>query len=570
MRWLLFILIYFSLCSSQALSQCYKIDSLLRVIPYLSRTDTLRIDALNQLAEEYLASQRESNAEYYAKQALTIAEKINYPTGEGDAHFLLGKIYYLDDIKRDQEAISQYKRALEIYQKAQKTDRMAITLKTIGNYYYNLYYINDDYYNLALEYFLKYLRLAEARNEAAQIAEASVMIGTIYDQLGDDVNSNAYFLKAVTMREQINEKEIDDPHLFSKAKQIYDLQIANQKFYNYALIGGLIFSVLLLTLLIVLNYQKVRSNRLLKNQNTEIEKQKGKIEKQHTELIEQKKEIEEQKDLLSEQYNQLNETKHELEVTVTQLNQAKLFLEDKVAERTLDLQYANSALTQANQELDLIIYRASHDFKGPVATLTGLSHIASLECAEESPKSLEYFQKIEETALKMDRMLEKLHQISYILGKPVENEIVGVEDIIHQVKENLSEKLQNSSLEIITAIEPSSYIHADPELLIFILENLVENAAIFRTENTSQTPTLSIRVNSDANYHHISLKDNGVGIPKDYFPKIFDMFFRGSEASEGNGLGLYVVKKALDKMQGEVEVESEEGAFTAFYIRIPK
>lgn len=570
MRWLLFILIYFSLSSSQVLSQCFKIDSLLRVIPYLSRTDTLRVDAMNQLAEEYLESQRESNAEYYARQALTLAEKINYPTGEGDAHFMLGRVYYLDDIKRDQESISQYKTALEIYQKAQKPNKMALTLKTIGDYYYNLYYIRDDYYSLALEYYLKYLRLAEARNEAAQIAEASVLVGTIYDQLGDEANSNAYFLKAVTMRGQINEKEIDDPHLFSKAKQIYDLQISNQKFYNYTLIGGLVFSVLLLTMLLLINYQKVRTNRLLKGQYIEIEKQKTKIEKQHEELIEQKKEIEEQKDLLSEQYNQLNETKHELEVTVSQLNQAKLFLEDKVAERTLDLQHANSALTQANQELDLIIYRASHDFKGPVATLTGLSQIAVLECAAESPKSLEYFQKIEETALKMDRMLEKLHQISYILGKPVENEIVGIEDIINQVKENLAEKLQNSYLEIKTEIEPSSFFHVDPELLTFILENLVENAAIFRTEDSSLTPTLSIVVNSDTNHHHISLKDNGVGIPPDYFPKIFDMFFRGSEASEGNGLGLYVVKKALDKMQGEVQVESEEGVFTAFYIRIPK
>ncbi len=570
MRWLFFILIYFSLPSSQVLAQCFKIDSLLRVIPYLSRTDTLRVDALNQLAEEYLETQRESNAEYYAQQALLLAEKIKYATGAADAHLMLGKVYYLDDIKRDQEAISQYKTALEIYQQAQKLDKMAETLKIIGNYYYNLYYIRDDYYSLALEYFLKYLRLAEARNEAAQIAEASVMIGTIYDQLGDEANSNAYFLKAVTMREQINEKEIDDPHLFSKAKQIYDLQIANQKFYNYTLIGGLAFSVLLLTLLVVLNYQKVRTNKLLKSRNTEIEKQKERIEKQNEELIEQKREIENQKDLLSEQYHQLNETKHELEITVAQLNQAKLFLEDKVAERTLDLQHANNALIQANQELDLIIYRASHDFKGPVATLTGLSHIATLEYADESPKSMAYFQKIEETALKMDRMLEKLHQISYILGKPVENEIVAIEDIINQVKENLTEKLQNSFLQIKTELEPSSYFHVDPELLIFILENLVENAAIFRTEDTSQIPTLSIVVKSDVNYHHIDLKDNGVGIPNDYFPRIFDMFFRGSEASEGNGLGLYVVKKALDKIQGEVEVQSEEGVFTAFYIRIPK
>jgi signal transduction histidine kinase len=570
MRWLAFLLILFLVSPCQVDAQCYKIDSLSRVLRVLPREDTIRVDALNQLSEEYLINNREKNAEYFSMQALNLAQKIEYKIGEADAHYLLGKVYFLDDLKRDQESIEEYQKALEIYQSEGNTTKMALTLKTIGKYYYDLFYIRDDYYSIALEYYLKYLKLAEKTGETAQMAEASVMVGTIYEHLGEEVKSNAYFLKAVQMREQVDEKEMDDPHLFSKAKQIYDLQIANQKFFNYALIVGLVLAVLLVTLLLIVVMQKRRDNILLKKQYSEIEQQKYKIMLQNEVLEQQKLEIEEQKDKLSEQYQQLTDTKQKLEVTNKKLNQSNIYLEEKVTERTLDLSHANHALIQANEELDLIVYRASHDFKGPVATLIGLAHVARLECAEESPKSVVFFQRIEDTALKMDRMLEKLHQVSYIMGKTVETKMLNIEEIISQVEDNLSEKITQSHLQLITDIEPASFFYADTDLLIFILENLVENATTFRSEDSSVQPTLSIKVYSTDTHLVIYLRDNGAGIPHSYFSKIFDMFFRGSEASEGNGLGLYVVKKALDRMQGEVTVESQEGEFTSFSIQLPK
>ncbi|MFN3315687.1 MAG: sensor histidine kinase, partial [Raineya sp.] len=65
------------------------------------------------------------------------------------------------------------------------------------------------------------------------------------------------------------------------------------------------------------------------------------------------------------------------------------------------------------------------------------------------------------------------------------------------------------------------------------------------------------------------VEDNGIGIPKDYQQKMFDIFFRASEASQGNGLGLYIVKKAVEKLNGEIAVESEVSSFTRFMIMLP-
>ena len=68
----------------------------------------------------------------------------------------------------------------------------------------------------------------------------------------------------------------------------------------------------------------------------------------------------------------------------------------------------------------------------------------------------------------------------------------------------------------------------------------------------------------------ISIEDNGLGILKEQHEKIFDMFYRGSEKSQGNGLGLYLVKKAVQKLHGKINIESEEGKYACFTISLPK
>ena len=67
----------------------------------------------------------------------------------------------------------------------------------------------------------------------------------------------------------------------------------------------------------------------------------------------------------------------------------------------------------------------------------------------------------------------------------------------------------------------------------------------------------------------IRISDNGEGIPSNELPKIFDMFYRGSESSQGSGLGLYIVKNAVNKLSGHIYVTSEEGMGTTFTVELP-
>jgi signal transduction histidine kinase len=110
-------------------------------------------------------------------------------------------------------------------------------------------------------------------------------------------------------------------------------------------------------------------------------------------------------------------------------------------------------------------------------------------------------------------------------------------------------------------------LRSDPKLMSIILDNLLENAVIFRKTKKAK---ILIQLSEDTKSIIIKVKDDGLGILKEQHDKIFEMFYRGSQKSKGNGLGLYLVKKSVVKLQGQISVVSEEGKFTTFTIAFPK
>jgi signal transduction histidine kinase len=100
-----------------------------------------------------------------------------------------------------------------------------------------------------------------------------------------------------------------------------------------------------------------------------------------------------------------------------------------------------------------------------------------------------------------------------------------------------------------------------------ILENLLENAIHFGTPEGCE---IMMKATEGEGYIQIKISDNGPGIPKEYQEQVFEMYFRGSERSRGNGLGLYIVKKAVEKLNGTVRMETEWGRGTTFIVTLPQ
>jgi hypothetical protein len=101
-----------------------------------------------------------------------------------------------------------------------------------------------------------------------------------------------------------------------------------------------------------------------------------------------------------------------------------------------------------------------------------------------------------------------------------------------------------------------------------IFMNIISNAIKYQSEERGN-PLLSISIRCNESYAEIVFGDNGIGIEEQYKSKVFDMFFRGTILANGSGLGLYIVKEIMLKLDGKLELVSEENVGTTLTLRIP-
>ena len=306
----------------------------------------------------------------------------------------------------------------------------------------------------------------------------------------------------------------------------------------------------------------------LQKKTLELEKQKVEIEKQNYLLEEKTEEILAQRNNIEEKNKQLETAWADILFANKTLKQTNTTLEEKVTERTIKLEKTVKKLIDSNEELDTFLYRASHDLKGPITRLLGLTQLAKLDGKDVGKVGdIDYLDIIEMATIDMDNTLDKLINIHSINTIALSNDDIDFEKLISQIKKPLSIKIKEYNISVELNYHPEIEISTDEPLLKIILANLLENAVNFRH---GKNPRIIISIADDDYKIVIKVEDNGLGIEHEYQEKIYDMFFRGTDTSQGNGLGLYLVKKAVEKLNGTIHVESQEKKFTAFSIIIPK
>ena len=341
-----------------------------------------------------------------------------------------------------------------------------------------------------------------------------------------------------------------------------------QTWWFYSLTVLFIFSAVLLTIQLrtrALHKSKIILENQVKLRTEQIKNQNNILEGANAEILNQKNEIESQNKLLKSKNNEISKAKKELDNTNEELISINSNLEDMVADRTSTLKLMNDELINANNELDLFIYRASHDLKGPIARLLGMTLLAKMDNKDEALK--EYIELIEKGAVDINKVLNKLNNIHFINREVINREEIDFNKIIKECNSNLINYIDEADLKIKLASEPNFSLISDYILMKIILENLLENAVFFK-----KTKKVEIEINLRTSRKSIiiSVEDNGFGILKEQHEKIFEMFYRGTEKSKGNGLGLYLVRKAVQKLHGKISVESEEGKYACFTVSLPK
>ncbi len=219
-------------------------------------------------------------------------------------------------------------------------------------------------------------------------------------------------------------------------------------------------------------------------------------------------------------------------------------------------------LLRINQELETLLYRISHDFKGPVASVMGLLNIAE---RDENFVRADFVNMMRENIQRLNETMTELLDISHIKFGNQKNQNFKVLPILEEIKLSLGFLNRRYPAEIQFNVDPQMQLSSNVMLFKSIWQNLVENAIKYRLED-GQTSIL-VDAENQENGILFRITDTGQGISPEVRNKIFKMFFRGNENSTGSGLGLYIVKSALNRLGGYVKLDKNyiEGArFTVF------
>jgi signal transduction histidine kinase len=220
-------------------------------------------------------------------------------------------------------------------------------------------------------------------------------------------------------------------------------------------------------------------------------------------------------------------------------------------------------LNEENKELDSFLSSTSHDLRTPIASILGLTYLGRIELQEEKART--FMNIIEERIKKLDLIISDILNLSRSKKIDVKIEELDLRELIEETTADIKFNKGASSIFLNYQAHPSHTFKSDYNQVKIILSNLLTNAVKYH--NLDQ-PNPYIHVTFKRNRHivEITVEDNGRGISKENVPKIFDMFFRASEDTEGTGLGLYIVKEALNKIKGIIFVDSELGKGSKFRI----
>jgi signal transduction histidine kinase len=515
----------------------------------------------------------------YVKKSLLLRKEIRDEYGVSNSYNVQGVIHLQE--KKYDSAIVYLEKSLEIRKRIGHREGVSACLFNIA-----LVYEERKQYEKALKYQIDALALDETIGNKYGVGISYNSMGSLYTQLKKFREAEGFLIRAGNMAAETGSKSLlmnnylywskyfearkDFPKALYYHKKFsaindsiyYDLSAQKlaelQALYNVQRKDQEID---------LLNQQKLVSENKIQLQLSRIRTQNiiitsaiagfimvsgfafityrynRRVKKAHQEISEQKEEIQSQ----SEELIDANET-------IAEINKK---LEEKIEDRTL-------ALSQAYKELDTFFYRSSHDFRRPLTTFMGLAEVAKVTVKDAN--ALELFEKVKETAFNLDKMLIKLQSISDMGSQQLVYKEVMIKEIFDTVCDTFRDGLHKKHIRTSTEIRLQTPFTSYPALIKIIIENLVENAMHF---SGVVNPFIKLKATQSAEYVILDIQDNGQGIPTEYHEQIFDMYFRANERSKGNGLGLYIVKKAVEKLDGSVTLSSIPLVGSTFTIMLP-
>ncbi|MBI3220763.1 MAG: hypothetical protein HYZ44_14710 [Bacteroidetes bacterium] len=348
----------------------------------------------------------------------------------------------------------------------------------------------------------------------------------------------------------------------------YDLVPATRDYYFIANFYPLMAYSFIVTGFIFIKSQQEKTAQQNEALITQLSDTNLLLHEQHQEIEAQNNEIQTQTEELITNQEQLVEAVKIIELQKTQLFGLNQDLETELTNKNQQLLGTNQELTKYNNELRQFSYTISHNLRGPIARLLGLTDLMSKEDQHLSASQLQLITMIRQSALEFDGIIKDL------------NKIIDIRNEIYKIREKVSfqdewDIVKSSLLGFVTPdmkiqsdFQQAPIIYTVKPIVQSILYNLASNAMKYRSPERPLRLTVATSLVND----HIILQvtDNGLGINLSLFENdLFKLYRRFHTHTEGKGMGLYLVKSQIEAIGGSIRVESELDKGTTFYVNLP-
>ncbi|MEN7548639.1 ATP-binding protein [Rapidithrix thailandica] len=226
----------------------------------------------------------------------------------------------------------------------------------------------------------------------------------------------------------------------------------------------------------------------------------------------------------------------------------------------------NEELKKVNSELDKFVYSASHDLRAPLSSVLGLIQISKTENQNEQING--YMDLMEKSISRLDHFIRDIIDYSRNTRLEIKKDIIQFEKLVGEIFDELHFLEESKNIDRLVEIDQQWSFVNDHRRLNVIFRNVLSNA--IRYSNPFRNDSF-VKVAITTRKHEVSIiiQDNGYGIPTEHLEKIFDMFYRANTHKQGSGLGLYIVKDTVNKLNGNISVSSQVNEGTTFCITLP-
>ena len=511
--------------------------------------------SLNNIGVTYLDQRDLNTAEDHFKRALILANTIDNANWHAAAYSGLGQVYRKKNLT--DSARSLFRKSLALREKISDQSGIAEIYSFFGSIYTkmglrdsaHLYlnrsqkiaaHIRDKDQMISNYELLKDLYVAEKKFDSALYYQSQFIA------LRDSVfNENlARNIKGIQM--QIEREEAQN-RLAAKDTQIRKITVQ-----TYFLAAMIIVSLVFLFFL----YRSYKEQRRLS----------ADLVKTNKEIMAQKEEIHTQRDKLAFSHSELEIAKEIIYQKNIELSKLNWQLQNTVNIRTKELEQANQELKVVNLELDNFIYRSSHDIRGPLVRLLGICHVALLDIPEG--KAREYFTMLYDAAQQLNEIFDRLKIVSHINETEIQPVKIDFNEMLDQILERLKTMDGFQEVEIVRENKVNEW-RSDKFLLELVLLNMIENSIRFQKKSTSERKFVKIKTAKNGHNLKMAIIDNGIGIKEPDMENLYKMFSKAARDHRNVGLGLYIVKQCMNKLNGSIHLVQNDAGYTEFEVVHP-